>query len=356
VTASLRQKCLGLVVGAVLASLPVLACAAPILHGPDEVLESFCSVSEGRLYFSPPTGGRWELVSSTGDPAILNPGDGAFHAMPLATVAEALAALDFPLDDLSFHVYVLPYPRRAQLHSAAGDGSLYLAPGTYPYADAVVHGVVAHEVGHIVHRTYLPDADDAGWEAYASLRGFYGDARYSETAPHAFRPREVFAEDFRALFGSALARESGSLENPELVWPEEVEGLEAFVRSLPERQVLAVPLIAWPNPFRDEVRFRFRLPESRSPAPGATPATGAGPSAGGSSTTESWWLAIYDARGRRVRSLPAGSSSNPTATVRWDGRDARGSRVPPGTYLARLAPLGGASQGALSSRKLVLLP
>lgn len=215
--ASTCQKTLGLAVGAALASLPAVVCAAPILHGPDEVLESFCSWSDGRLYFAPPTGGRWELVTSTADPEVRNPGDGSFHAMPLATVRDALAGLDYPVDGLALRMYVLPYPRRGQFPSAAGDGVVYLSPATRPYAAAVVHGVVAHEMGHVVHRAYLRDQDQAGWEQYATLRGFDGDARYSETAAHAFRPREVFAEDFRVLFGSDLARTSGSLENAESI-------------------------------------------------------------------------------------------------------------------------------------------
>lgn len=73
-------------------------------------------------------------------------------------------------------------------------------------------------------------------------------------------------------------------------------------------------LPAVPNPFNPVTELRFELP--------------AGGRAG---------LALFDARGRRVRTLvdetqmPAGSF-----LVRWDGRDERGMSVASGVYFARL--------------------
>lgn len=73
-------------------------------------------------------------------------------------------------------------------------------------------------------------------------------------------------------------------------------------------------LPASPNPFNPATELRFELP------------------AGGRAA-----LALYDARGRRVRTLveeselPAGQF-----TVRWDGRDQGGSSVASGVYFARL--------------------
>ena len=347
---------LALLLGIVLLSLSTSAAATPIVHGPEEVLERYCSWSGGRLYFAPPTGGSWELVYDTSDPLITNPGDGMFHPMPLDQVHEALEGIAYPIQDLDFHVYVLPYPRRSQLSSAAGDGVLFLVPGVRPYAEAVVHATVAHEVGHLVHRAFLPDADRAGWESYASLRGFSGDARYSETAAHAYRPREVFAEDFRALFGTDLARESSGLENTELSWPADVPGVEEFLLSLPEREPALARLMAWPNPFRSQVRFTVDLPDgkegasqSRLPLGGESAPNSLAPAAG------AWRLTIYDARGRRVRSVPVSVDGSGQASFSWDGRDAQARRVAHGTYLARLVPPG-AARGDATSVKLVLLP
>ena len=47
-------------------------------------------------------------------------------------------------------------------------------------------------------------------------------------------------------------------------------------------------------------------------------------------------LAIYDAGGRRVRSLLGGEAPAGTRTVTWDARDDAGARVPAGLYFARL--------------------
>jgi hypothetical protein len=44
---------------------------------------------------------------------------------------------------------------------------------------------------------------------------------------------------------------------------------------------------------------------------------------------------LYDVRGRTVRRLSAGAEAG-GCELPWDGRDARGSRVPPGVYFLRL--------------------
>ena len=48
--------------------------------GPEQTLRDYCSTDgDGRLWFEIPGGMRFELVTSTADPVISNPGDGAFH-------------------------------------------------------------------------------------------------------------------------------------------------------------------------------------------------------------------------------------------------------------------------------------
>lgn len=54
-------------------------------------------------------------------------------------------------------------------------------------------------------------------------------------------------------------------------------------------------------------------------------------------------LAVFDAGGRRVRSLFGGVKSAGRHTLIWDGRDARGVQVPQGVYLIRLRTDGGSS-------------
>jgi len=52
-------------------------------------------------------------------------------------------------------------------------------------------------------------------------------------------------------------------------------------------------------------------------------------------------LAIYDLEGRRVARLYDGEATPGVHECVWDGRDERGSRVPPGVYLARYTGPGG---------------
>jgi hypothetical protein len=62
-------------------------------------------------------------------------------------------------------------------------------------------------------------------------------------------------------------------------------------------------------------------------------------------------LAVFDAAGRRVRTLAAGEYDAGAHALAWDGRDERGGRCGAGLYFARLT----AGRGSLSTR-IVLLP
>ncbi|MGH2569653.1 MAG: FG-GAP-like repeat-containing protein, partial [bacterium] len=88
------------------------------------------------------------------------------------------------------------------------------------------------------------------------------------------------------------------------------------------RFMLEVPR---PNPFTSSCRIEYGLPR------------------GGAAN-----LAVYDVRGRRVRTLATGSSAPGRHAASWDGVDAEGRPVPPGVYFVRLE-----SGGSSSTRKLV---
>jgi len=60
-------------------------------------------------------------------------------------------------------------------------------------------------------------------------------------------------------------------------------------------------------------------------------------------------VGIYDLAGRRVTTLFAGATEAGVQSLRWDGRDDSGRRLPPGTYFVKLQE--GAQQ---SSRKVIL--
>jgi hypothetical protein len=144
--------------------------------------------------------------------------------------------------------------------------------------------------------------------------------RFHPHAPHRDRPREIFAEDFRYLFGGPLATESGSIENPDLPLPTLVPGLSAWFRAAlqapgdPHRAALAPPA-AFPNPVAagEMIRVRFHAPSGR-----------------GSSQAD-----VFDLAGRLVRTVPSATSLPSATEFSWNGRDAFGSPVGAGLYFVR---------------------
>jgi hypothetical protein len=89
----------------------------------------------------------------------------------------------------------------------------------------------------------------------------------------------------------------------------------------------SLALAAAPNPFNPSTTLRFTLP--------------------GASAVH---LAVYDASGRRVRTLQTGVLTAGEHLVRWDGRDDRGASAASGTYSVRLE-----AAGAARTVKLILV-
>jgi hypothetical protein len=278
-----------------------------VIHDAGEVLRDFCVTEDGELWLTLPGGARFELVTSTC--GLPNPGDGAFHPFDEAVVRAALQSVHYPVGGVTAEVFVLPYPRRDDTQSAAGPGLILLSPGVVPLSEEQQHATVVHELGHVVQYQYMPDQESPLWDRYRELRGITDEQRYTASAPHADRPHEIFAEDFRALFGDGLATYSGSIENASLCDPRTVQGLGAFLASLSDPLAAGVRLQGFPNPTRGAVSFR------RGGGP-------AGP------------IDLFDAAGRRVATL------TPTPLAEgwqwgWNGRDARGGPVPAGVVFAR---------------------
>jgi hypothetical protein len=65
-------------------------------------------------------------------------------------------------------------------------------------------------------------------------------------------------------------------------------------------------------------------------------------------------LAVYDVRGRLVRTLSSGQRDSGEHAVLWDSRDSRGRQVPAGTYFGRLR-VGEGRHGAEQVRKIIVL-
>ncbi|MEN8006388.1 MAG: plastocyanin/azurin family copper-binding protein [Candidatus Krumholzibacteriota bacterium] len=86
-----------------------------------------------------------------------------------------------------------------------------------------------------------------------------------------------------------------------------------------------------PNPFNPTTRITFELPADRA----------------GSMEVG---LRIFDLRGRLVRNLLEETVNTDRRTVVWDGRDGRGTAVPAGVYVYRLA-----AGGRVLSRTMTLV-
>ena len=103
----------------------------------------------------------------------------------------------------------------------------------------------------------MPGSRQDLWRAYAGLRGLdASDAGLSRD--HASRLTEIFAEDFRVLFGGDIARCGGEIENHDITSPEDVEGLREFMLSLLDVWAGVVRFSVYPNPFESSVVFYGR--------------------------------------------------------------------------------------------------
>ena len=281
-----------------------------VVHDAQETLRDWCHPGVGGgLWLVLPGGMTFELVTSVDDPLITNHGDGSFHVFDADEVRAALAAVSYPLEGVAADVFILPYPRRTGLTSAAGPGLILLSPGVYAVPREQQHAEFVHELGHVVQYARLPDQDVSSWGRYRTLRGITDVSVYCGDAAHADRPHEIFAEDFRGLFGGALARSTGSIENAALTPPAQVAGLSDFMLQL-SGMSLTVALGARPNPARGPVLFSRK----------------------GTATV---MLDLFDLAGRRLATVAPEAMADGVRWI-WDGRDESGRRPGPGVVFARM--------------------
>jgi hypothetical protein len=287
-----------------------------VIHTPEAVLSRYTETRGGMLYFRPPQGGTWELITHIEDAAIANQGQGAFFPVDPALVRNAVASVTFPLAGVDAEIFILPYPRRALLPSNADRNAIYLSPGVAPLDEQRVHALVNHELGHVVQHQMFPETDADTWGTYCRLRGIEDETIYNERARHRDRPHEIFAEDFRFLFGGRLANYSGGIENPALPLPSTVSGLPAFLlgvaasSGVPDGVLPVLDLQVSPNPATGPVRFA--LGET---ADAVFPVR----------------IDVFDVQGRRVST----TVSDPTSQVVWEARGQDGAPLPAGLYFVR---------------------
>ncbi len=298
------------------------------LYSPDDVLALTHRDDLGRLIFEVPGSTAYILIDDIDDPQITNKGDGAFHPMDVEWVLGALSSIgvsDADLD-LGARVFVLPYPRSGFLSSTTCGGDIFLSPGVVEFSIGSVAMIATHELAHVFQRRHAPEEENESWSAYLEIRGITDESIYCSDAEHMNRPVEIFAEDFRYLFGGTEACLSGAIENPDLPLPGAVPGLEDFFVSLvaPERIVASVspePLGCsvsnYPNPFNPSTIVRVVLSDAAL------------------FESEDVSLAVYRVDGSLVRELHSGAVSGNDLSVPWDGTDRRGAPVASGVYLCR---------------------
>jgi hypothetical protein len=195
------------------------------------------------------------------------------------------------------------------------------------------HLIVTHEIGHCVHRALMPDSDTRAWNEYKRMRDIEDRAAYNSAAPHNMRPHEIFAEDFRLLFGGPLSTYSGTIENQDLRLPNEVPGLREFMLSLAEVRLarsddpapsMSIEISSFPNPFANSATVNLKVGQSFS-------------AAGIQTGCVSARATVFDAKGRAVKDLGVKSHNfGPYLQFRWDGTDRSGRHVPSGVYFLRV--------------------
>lgn len=263
-------------------------------------------------------GRYFPVITDINDPSIYNKGDGEFHPFPDDMVIDALETISHPNMALEVVVYILPYPRRGVLASSTSDNEVFLSPHVLDIHPTVGGYIIAHEIGHVFHNLYLPSQSSL-WVRYRRVRGIEDAQKFSNAAAHAYRPCEIFAEDFRVLYGGDLAAFGGRIENPELPTPTTVAGLEMFLSSIGGTPVATEPKVvatSYPNPFNPETEIRIKLPEQIV-------------SAGNRVTVR-----VYDVTGALVRDLYSDAPGGERLHVQWDGRDRNGNSAASGNYFA----------------------
>lgn len=331
-TAEISKSCLAKALAALLVAVfaahPARASTTPTTLGlpngitatiyPAGYLNDRITTTQGFPAIELEDGRSIPLTTDINDPTIYNKGDGTFHPFSSEQVESALRAIHHPGLSLAVRVYLLPFPRRNLLVSSTSGNEVFLSPHVLAIDPSVAAYIVSHELGHAFHNRFLPDGS-APWTEYRAIRGISDPVRFSESSVHAYRPKEIFAEDFRVLFGGPLAEFDGHVENPELGSPEFVRGLESFYVRVAQRVTRDARVIAssYPNPFNPETEIRIALPAEYSDR--AVPVS----------------VRVYSVTGALVRDLHSGSASG-DFVVSWDGRDGSGNRVASATYYASI--------------------
>jgi hypothetical protein len=217
----------------------------------------------------------------------------------------------------------------------------YRATSYFSYASWLNAGDEAlfHEYGHAwsLYYTFIVQQDPT-LSAYLKARGLASDARVNSS--YGWNARELIAEDYRQLFGSATAA-AFAQANRELPPASEVPGLKEFLAST-FTQPPPAATIPPPEPTLELSALKV------APQPVTTSAT-----VTFSLSTEAFvTVKIVNPRGSVVRTLLAGSAESAgTVVATWNRRNAAERKVKPGTYVASVQAADGAGHSATTAAK-----
>jgi hypothetical protein len=228
--------------------------------------------------------------------------------------------------------------------STQQSGSTYTAYGAtvyVTYASWLDTGDTAlfHEYGHAwsLYHAYLSQQDPT-FGSYLRARGLSGDSRVNST--YVWDPREMIAEDYRQLFGSAHAA-SVAQANTDIPPAASVPGLADFLRNTfttsststssgPASTPPAVPTVSG---------------LAVSPLPVQSQAT----VSASISTAATVTITVTTASGSVVKTLLSKASpTGGTVTASWDRTNTKGQRVKNGSYVVVVTATNSTGSGSAS--------
>ncbi len=291
------------------------------IHTPNEILAQVKSGAGGETIELQTTNGTVALTATT---VSMVPFD-------LQYVSDALASMRNIGAGVEVNVYILPaYPAETDGSFARRD-DIYLAPGTAFVDESTVAYITTHEMGHVLTWAFM-DGVTARWDAYLDLRGLDADLNGPQ-AIHADRAREILAEDIRFLFGGNQATMSGSIENHNLVLPNQVMGLQELLSGFfaaRDTSPLLAASSAFPNPCNPLTTIAMAVP-------GGTLADG------GEAV-----LRVFDTRGALVTKIVGGVLANGRVAIQWNGTMQNGTGVASGHYLYVMQAGGLTARGSVT--------
>jgi hypothetical protein len=204
--------------------------------------------ASGNIQTFSSTASEEALLTSSNDKLLLSKEwyDYKFEISPVNTIGslkmqtvdredykQALREVRFPLEAVGeYKIYFLTYKLRDQFTTLAlsfEDDSVVVFGNYGTLPQEKLHRLAVHELGHQIDFQLM---DDDKWREYKKLRGIENQTvfnNYTETYEN--RPQEIFAEDFRLLFGGEEARKTTHL-NRDLKSPDEIPELKEFFSSL----------------------------------------------------------------------------------------------------------------------------